>query len=326
MKKIFVFALTLVMTIMLCACVSGTLTGDEAQAFVDDMIDQAEQVIHDAGLDDVTLDGADEEYLGITNPMTEYGSLDEINEIVGSKLVRSSVMGVTGEKFYTVDCGDFTMADYRFEVNGNPYSLRCAPVADQDISGIYVGNGTAFPDKPGTDDIEFCLESGVQAARWFTMDGQYVLSAEETGKINNDTFKMIAEEFYSITATGMSETELRAFYEELEGRYADKNAPRATVEVVANGSESVSILITWSSSAAVHEEWTMTAKLSEDGLLCYNDLVQKELTYTSDTEYTEEIMEFPTQGWFEYADGVLFWSGAGEDGFSDCAFEKFASI
>lgn len=330
MKKILSVTLVLVIVLLLCACgKSGTISGDEAQAVVDSIVADAEKVVKDAGLDDVTIEGADtekadsSEVANMVNPMTEHASLNEINDLVGSKLAKPPVMGVRNEQFFTIDCGDYTIADYHFEVSGTPYTFRCAPVADRDISGIYVGDGTAFSDTPDDAVIEFCLKDGVKAARWFTMDGQYVLSAKEPDIMDEAAFRSVAYELHNLTTSGMSEAEYELFYSELAGMYQDRHSQRAMAEITANGSDSVTIVVSWANGAACREEWTMTAKLMEDGLICYKDLVQKELTYKTETDYTEEVIEFPAEGWFEYIDGVLYWSGAGDDSCVHCEFEKY---
>ena len=319
MKKFIAIVLALAVMAALCSCgTSGTVTGEEAEELIAEIEAEAEKVIEDAG---ITLDEGDTVIAGLANPMVEYSSLEEINEIVGSALCHPPVMGVTDDAFFVINCTDYSIAQYNFSVNGNPFTFRCAPVMSMDISGIYVTDGTAFPAEPTGDDIEFCLTGDVQAARWFTMDGQYVLAADEPGNMDDDTFKMVAEELCNLTATGMSDAEYEAFYAELEGSwyYAEF---RPTAEITANGSESATIVVHWPNSAFEYEQWTMTVRLSEDGLLYYNDLVAQVETFTSETESTVTTVEFPAEGWWSYSDGTLYWDGAGDESVTDAVFTK----
>lgn len=126
---------------------------------------------------------------GMPNPMTEVASLDELNAAAGCNLVKPGVMGVSDEKFFTINCGDYTIGEYQFTVAGVNYTLRAAATTE-DISGVYVGEGTAFPEvKEGVDIVE---TEEVKLARWFNLNGQHVLSAK--GDIDSETFAGVADE------------------------------------------------------------------------------------------------------------------------------------
>lgn len=126
---------------------------------------------------------------GTTNPMTEVASLDEINAATGCNMTKPGVMGVSDEEFYTIASGDYTIGEYRFTIGGVNYTLRAAATTE-DISGVYVGEGTAFPEvKDGIDIVE---TDEVKLARWFNLNGQHILYAE--GEIDSETFAGVAEE------------------------------------------------------------------------------------------------------------------------------------
>lgn len=98
-------------------------------------------------------------------------------------------MGVSDEEFYTITSGDYTIGEYRFKINEVSYTLRAAATTE-DISGVYVGEGTAFPEvKDGIDIVE---TDEVKLARWFNLNGQHILYAE--GEIDSETFAGVAEE------------------------------------------------------------------------------------------------------------------------------------
>lgn len=260
---------------------------------------------------------------GLANPMTAYDSLEEINEIVGSKLCSPAVMGVGDKAYFVYNLGDYQMAEYQFTVAGLKYNFRSAPVVDKDISGLHVNGGTAFQGQGASEEIQYAESADAKAARWFTIDGQYVLAAADEGKMDKDTFLSIAEELRICTLPGMSEGELAAFYAGLSGKYEDSVSQRAWAEVTANGSESVTIVVHWSSSAFEYDQWTMTARLAEDGLLSYPG--EEHSIFTTDADgSTMQMMADAAlvPGWFEFVDGKLLWTGANDEQCRACVFEK----
>ena len=289
MKRMLVLALAAMMILSLCAC--GSKQEEKPE---------------------------ESESIGLPNPMTEYASLDEINNIVGSKLVHPAVMGVSDEKFFVIDCGDYKLADYRFTVGGVDYMFRSAPVT-QDISGYHVGEGTAFADG-ARDGIEYAETDGTQLARWFTMDGQYVLTAKDMA--DADTFALVAEELCAMTFSGMSEAEYEACYADLAGQYYDSYSQRATMTVEADGANGVKITVDWSSSASELTEWTMTARLYEDGLLSYNDCTCSNIVTAADGAETVDIVSTDGEGWFTFDGDKLCWTGAADENCVNCVFEK----
>lgn len=138
----------------------------------------------------------DEGEVGMPNPMTEYNSLDEINEAVGGELAHPAVMGVSDESYFIIDCGNYKIAEYNFNVAGYDYCYRCAEV-DEDISGVYMGgDGTAFKDGK-CDGIQFNSDDEYKCARWFDGDMQYVLSVSAPD-MEQETFESIADELMHI--------------------------------------------------------------------------------------------------------------------------------
>ncbi|MCR4962875.1 MAG: hypothetical protein K6B40_03210 [Firmicutes bacterium] len=137
----------------------------------------------------------------LVNPITEYASLAEINEITGGHLAKPAVMGVTDEAFLIIDANDYKIAEYNFAVNGTPYTMRFAKGTEEDISGVYEGGGLLF-DAGATDIIEVKEFEGGKAARCFNMDGQYILTVHDDGALDMETFRAIADELFGLAAAG----------------------------------------------------------------------------------------------------------------------------
>ena len=132
---------------------------------------------------------------GVPNPMVQYDTLDDINGLVGSRLCAPGVMGVTDKAYFVINTGDGKMAEEQFTVAGNKYNFRCAPVDDRDISGLWIGDGgTAFEGMEPSDEIQYAESDSCKAARWFTKDGQYVLSVNDEGRLTEDDFLAVAGE------------------------------------------------------------------------------------------------------------------------------------
>lgn len=263
------------------------------------------------------------ETAGIINPLTEYGSLAELNELFGCNLCHPAVMGVINESFWTVNCGDYLIAQYVYEVNGIPYTFRCAPTTE-DITGIYTVNGTAFPDEPA-GEIEFYGDPTVHAARWFDVNGQYALIAADNDSVmSDDTFMLIAMEMRDMTAITMNADETDAYYNAAAGEYQDSFSGRASASVKNVDGDHLLIVVSWADSASARMCWTMNAKLYEDGLLSYCDCRKQLVTADENGVETAETLYENGMGsfWFDEEAEILYWSGAEEESCTDCTFEK----
>ena len=262
---------------------------------------------------------------GLPNPMVSCETLDEINEAVGCRLCTPAVAGVSDKAYFVITTPDGEMAETQFTVAGLKYNFRCAAVADHDISGLYIGeNGTAFEGTAISDELQYAEDGSFKAARWFTMDGQYVLSVTDEGQMDKDTFLAIAEELRARTQPGMSEGEYAAYYADLEGSYADTVSQRAMAEVTANGGEGVTIVVKWGSSASETDQWKMEARLTEDGLLSYPGEERSVFVTEADGTVNQMMADAAmVPGWFAVSeDGHLEWTGANDEQCKTCVFEK----
>lgn len=211
MKKLVALLICFVLAFSLCAC------GKDAEKT--DTANEDSQP-------------ANEENVGMPNPVTEYDSLAEVNAIVGGNLCAPGVMGVADKAFLVTDCGSYKIGEYQFTVAGYDYTLRCANVRE-DISGVYLsgGEGTAFSDfdtgkvvegeeigdniivytadTPSSDDgnsntaangIQSNGDGEYKCARWFVDDMQYVLTVNDNSEMDHETFMSIADEIMHVTS------------------------------------------------------------------------------------------------------------------------------
>ena len=249
MKRIILLLLTGLLAAALCACSGQPSQDDETQA--------AEQAAEENSYD---------ESLGIANPITEYASLEEINEITRGSLCRPPVMGVTDESYSVIDCGDYKVAQYDFSVNGIPYCYRFANGVVEDISGIYENGGTLF-DAVATDVDEVKAFDGGKAARHFNIDGQYVISVKDDGALDEETFRGIADELFSLTAVADSKSfGLDAFI----GNWYEQIAGRGLMTVTADGDKAV-FNVEWANSASEVYRWEFAGYVNEEGVIEYTD-------------------------------------------------------
>lgn len=188
MKKLVALLLCLVLVLSLCAC------GKSEPAAEDD----PEPEVTD------NADAQEEGMVGMQNPMTEYTSLDDVNKAVGGNLCGPAAMGVSDEAFFVIDGGSYKLGEYRFKMNGCEYCLRCAKTPE-DISGVYLsgGEGTAFGEAAEDDGIQINSDDEYKCARWFAEDMQYILTVNDGGAIEQDTFESVASEFMAKTQGNM---------------------------------------------------------------------------------------------------------------------------
>lgn len=263
----------------------------------------------------VYASGTDRPSTGMPNPVVECASMDEMNSKASTKIIRPGVMGITNES-YSIINADPVIAQYRFELNGTPFVLRSSNTT-KDISGYYVNGKTVFSDI-GNDPINYYSDDKSKLACWLTIDGQFVLIADDNGAVSQESFANLCEELRS-TITPTVEPEVP--YDQLAGEYQDTFSKRAVMTVTDEG-DHVKMLVSWGSSAMETEQWTMTARFYEDGLLSYKDCTKTKVTFKDDNTSTTVTEYTNGEGFFSYSDGKLMWTGAADDGCKECVFEK----
>lgn len=273
-----------------------------------------------------------EQIANMANPMTEYTSLDALNAVSGTKLVKPGVMGITDEHFYLIECGEYSIAEYSYDLNGIHYVLRGAPVTE-DISGVYLRGKAAFDSS--SDGQEFIYEDDMKLARWFNTEGQYVFMAQDDGKLDEKTFTSMAGEIKTLTNQftndgGHDETEgesVAFVYDvsSLVGNYEDSTSQRAHLEAVATEDGALDITVYWGNSASETSEWHMTAWLTADGRLEYDNCENLIVTNEESGDSSTELIYDGGSGYFTVENNTLHWNGAADDNCKDCVFEKVAA-
>lgn len=109
----------------------------------------------------------------------------------------------------------------------------------------------------------------------------------------------------------------------VEGEYQDSTSQRATMVIYyVEPDNNYSIKVNWADSATEDNEWYMTAVDDGQGRLVYTDEECKHVKYTSDTEYTDEIIYEGKEGYFTFEDGKFLWDGAYQESCRECLFER----
>lgn len=231
MKKTFAFVLALITVLAFAAC------GQQPQSGAFEYEGDIEGIV-----------GAPETPFGMPNPAKIVESLDKLNEIGGTNFMAPSG-SVTGEAFFSYEDTDYNMYEYKFEMDGIQWIERCAATFD-DISGIYNGENLIFGDS--SESPAYAESADAKCYRWFHVDGQYVIVANDGGSLKKDDFLRIAEDLES----RMSRSGESTGSENLEGSYADEVSQRATLEAAVSGSK-LMITVSWSDSADSTAVWDM---------------------------------------------------------------------
>lgn len=136
----------------------------------------------------------------MVNPITEYASIEEINELVGCKLGGPGVMGVTDQS-YCVISTDQPIAQYSFSMNGNNCTMRAGKTTE-DISGVYYSGKTlgVLLDAQVGSGMDGMLETADgKYARWFDGDMQYSFYMDKSEAMTMETFAGCVDELKVIT-------------------------------------------------------------------------------------------------------------------------------
>lgn len=297
MKRRIAGIIAVLMAASLCACSgqAGKNTEKETQA------------VEETAAADTTAQEAAAASTGgsqIANPMTEYASLEEINKITGGKLAAPGGKDVLDEKYWIIDAGDYKIAQYDFTIDGIPYCYRFAKGVVVDISGIYESEGTLFEDNDDFDE-QFKSYEGGKAGRYFTDGGQYVLIAEDEGKLDFVDFQNMGIELFGIASDSESaeETELDAF----GGSWYEQIAGRGSMDVYVDGDEA-QFMVNWANSAAEDYIWEFTGTLNDEGVIEYTDGVKYSILFDEEGNETRTDLSSTNSGTVRIQeDGNLLW-------------------
>ena len=113
--------------------------------------------------------------IGLANPMREVESIDDINSAVGCDMRRPD--GAEDEEYFVIWTVS-PMGDYRFSLAGRRYCLRAAKT-EEDITGVYVSDGTLTEALGGRSGAEPVMIEGHSFMRVFRGDMQYALYSDD---------------------------------------------------------------------------------------------------------------------------------------------------
>lgn len=113
--------------------------------------------------------------VGLANPMRAVESVGDINSAVGCNI--HAPEGAEDEKFFVFRI-DPPLGDYRFTLNGRHYCLRASRTED-DITGVYVSNGTLTEAAGASREIGPVMIEGNCFTRFFRGDMQYALTSSD---------------------------------------------------------------------------------------------------------------------------------------------------
>lgn len=105
----------------------------------------------------------------IVNPIAEYTSIDEINDVVGCSM--KTYPNSSSEKFSVISAN---IAQY---VVDGKYTFRASQTTD-DISGVYVSGGTI--SQVANEDEIYAQDETTYYVYWFVGEMQYSLYGQDT--------------------------------------------------------------------------------------------------------------------------------------------------
>ncbi len=119
-----------------------------------------------------TLPLTDEDYdnpARLVNPITEYATIDEINDVVGCSM--RAYPNSSSEKFSVISGN---VAQYIID---DIYTFRASQTTD-DISGVYVSGATIF--QVATEEQIYAQDETTYYVYWFVGEMQYSLYGQDT--------------------------------------------------------------------------------------------------------------------------------------------------
>lgn len=247
------------------------------------------------------------------NPVKQYETLAEINEIAGVELVAPGVAGKTGEEYYIIDN---KTAVYKFSLNGYEYFMRGCRDASIDMSGVFVDGKTLFA---GHEDEIFDFEEGegYKVGRFILGGRQYIFGVYDQETMDQNVFLDLCTEISNLIISNATSKETKA----VTGSYQDSTSQRAVAYVTVSDIETLTIQIYWASSATEYDEWDMTGKL-ENGKINYSEVEHYYVVIDENGKTAQYPQGDFKPGYFEVKDNQLLWTGSGEEQSSTCVFEK----
>ena len=115
---------------------------------------------------------------GMPNPNKEITSLEDLSDAINMALYRYEGASVSEETYNLID-GEYPIAEYRFKLSEKEVNVRASKApCSIDISGVYVEGDTLFAQYLEEETSGYIENDSYIAHRWFTLDGQYVVSCK----------------------------------------------------------------------------------------------------------------------------------------------------
>ncbi len=218
-------------------------------------------------------------------------------------------------------------AAYRKDVNYNVSTTEHGPLSPNGVDAApYVERLTGYAscedveinETPDGEYVVLSFPEDDVRFDFFRMEGKenYVRMVWSGG--NEQLFRLsfsddtracaVMQEWYDalVSANSPGNAALGCKPDDLVGRWAEKIAGRGVITVKKTGESQFSIHIDWPGSAFERSIWEMTAApAGEGGALKYEDAKHYVRTYSSDTEYTDELKS-------ENGSGLLYLNSANE--------------
>lgn len=240
------------------------------------------------------------------NPMTAVDSLEELSEMGNCAMIKPEGVEITDEAFYMIE-GEPQIFEYSFKVDGIECFLRFADAdIDQDISGIYVKDGTLFEGAEG--ERIYIENDDLKAQRWVTVDGQYVFVAKDNSELDWEKYDSICSQFSSMEPANWSSDVPYATYQAMEGSYVDYDADAFGSVSITGDHLGIYVVINKDESNRLY--WEIEAEL-KDNQLVYDKEVINQINVNEDTgESSMKQLEDGGAGSIEVKDGKLVFENA----------------
>lgn len=142
-------------------------------------------------------------------------SLDALSQKADAAFIQPSDVNINNESFGIIDD---TIAEYAFEIDGVACVLRQGYVgASTDISGM---PSNISPNNEEDSLFPMYMKNDTyQVARWFTLDGQYTLTAKDEDTWSFETFESLCLQFQNMKPNHWTNASSFERYSALEGVY-----------------------------------------------------------------------------------------------------------
>lgn len=251
---------------------------------------------------------------GIPNPIVEYSSLEEINELAGVNLMKPPVMGVSDERFSVING---RIAQYICDINGMEWTFRGASITDEDISGMYDERNVFTPNE---DSVLYANEFYLD--RFFDGDLQYTIAASEP--VSDDEEIILDEETFSNCCMEIKSILKQHIDDPLVGDYQNTTDDRMILYVERQG-DYYTVSVNLNVSDRESKCWTILDAVKDGDRLTYKGEEIGEYSYDDDwNETSSDVTVSNNIGYFEIKNDKLYWTGAAQEECRLCEFEKIA--